>query len=516
MLFAPCKELPAFFQAFFKVFFNDKARRVTLAAVSAVSEQLALPDHTPRHPDRQDAPAHRLSSAGQDRFPLQFRHKIALCFGLLLIVVTTAFWLLFQGELNRSLQEYQDILGESLAEQTAASVRELVLVNDLLGLNVVLTQLVRNDTIRFASVQDIDDNQLSSTGSPSLPGENAHQYRADIRVQDAVAGTVTIELNSLAVATYRDRMRNLFLLVLAVGLVLVVTTAFALAGQFTAPLQQLADTLAENTDDEEDDPSGEPTQRLQAGLDSLLARYQEMEARLLETGVWQGDNEGLEEPARLSASVLVIKVVNIHTAVEVLHPATLAGLLQEYLFYLKQAARLYGGGFHRINGESVVVCFDEQQCEDSHPANALCCAGLFQSVMARINNRHRKKGEQVLDFRMAVHSGDIFMAPGIEDSAAPDAVTILGKTLDITYFLCKQGAPNELVISEATCAQARYFETFTTDREKEVSMPADNVSFMAYILANGFAEDMDKIRQQRRHILGTDKGRENRPEQQET
>jgi len=480
-----------------------------------VSEQQALPDHTSRHPDRQDAPEQRFSSAGQDRFPLQLRHKIALSFGLLLVVVTTAFWLLFQGELNRSLQEYQDILGQSLAEQTASSVRELVLVNDLLGLNVVLTQLVRNDTIRAASVQDIDGNQLSSIGTPPMPGESISLYMADIRVQDAVAGAVSIELNARTVADSSDRMRNLFLLLLVVGLVLVVTTAFALAGQFTAPLQQLADTLAEDTDDEDDDPSAEPTLRLQAGLDALLARYQEMESRLLETGVWQGDNDSLEEPARLSASVLVIKVVNIHTAVEVLHPSTLTRLLQEYLFYLKQAARLYGGEFHRINGESVVVCFDERQCEDSHSANALCCAALFQSVMARINHRHRKKGEQVLDFLMAIHSGDIFMAPGIEDSAAPDQFTILGKILDITYFLCKQGAPNELVISEATCTQARYFETFNTDGEKEVSMPADNVSFMAYVLTNGFAEDMDKIRQQRRHILGTDKGPYKRTEQQE-
>lgn len=480
-----------------------------------MSEQQALPDHTSRHTDRQDAPEQRFSSAGQDRFPLQLRHKIALSFGLLLVVVTTAFWLLFQGELNRSLQEYQDILGQSLAEQTASSVRELVLVNDLLGLNVVLTQLVRNDTIRAASVQDIDGNQLSSIGTPPMPGESISLYMADIRVQDAVAGAVSIELNARTVADSSDRMRNLFLLLLVVGLVLVVTTAFALAGQFTAPLQQLADTLAEDTDDEDDDPSAEPTLRLQAGLDALLARYQEMESRLLETGVWQGDNDSLEEPARLSASVLVIKVVNIHTAVEVLHPSTLTRLLQEYLFYLKQAARLYGGEFHRINGESVVVCFDERQCEDSHSANALCCAALFQSVMARINHRHRKKGEQVLDFLMAIHSGDIFMAPGIEDSAAPDQFTILGKILDITYFLCKQGAPNELVISEATCTQARYFETFNTDGEKEVSMPADNVSFMAYVLTNGFAEDMDKIRQQRRHILGTDKGPDKRTVQQE-
>jgi class 3 adenylate cyclase len=189
-----------------------------------------------------------------------------------------------------------------------------------------------------------------------------------------------------------------------------------------------------------------------------------------------------------------------------LHPATLSGLLQEYLFYLNQAAKLYGGEFHRMNGESVVVSFDEDTCADMHSINALYCAGLFLSIMARVNNRHRKKGEQVLEFRLAIHSGDIFLAPGLCGQDQADKYSILGKTLDITYFLSKQGAPNELVISEATCYQARSFENFATDRQREVSMPADNVSFMAYILTSGFAEDLGMIRKQRRHILGAPTG----------
>ena len=442
----------------------------------------------------------------EGKLPLQIRHKIALSFALLLLAVTVAFWLLFQNELNRSLQEYRDILGASLAQQTAASVRELVLVNDLLGLNVVLTQLVRNENILYASVHDVDENQLSSVGERSNMADSRDIYSADITVQEAVAGSVSIQLSTEAVAGYQARMRNLFLLVVAVSLVLAVTTAFALAGQITAPLRKLAGTIANSCgDDEEPDDSLNETTRLQLVTENLLARYQEMESRLLETSVWESSRQGDNgEPARLSASILVIKVVNIHTAIELLHPVTLAGLLQEYLFYLKQAARLYGGEFQRVNGESIVVCFDEDNCDDNHAINALYCAGLFQSLMARINNRHRKKGEQILEFRMAIHSGDIFKAGGIDNTADNDRDTILGKTLDITYFLSKQGAPGELVISEATSSQASEFEDFDTDRQKEVSMPADNVSFMAYILSYGFAEDMGMIRKQRRHILGND------------
>ena len=119
--------------------------------------------------------------------------------------------------------------------------------------------------------------------------------------------------------------------------------------------------------------------------------------------------------------------------------------------------------------------------------------------MGKINARHRQKEQQILEFRMAIHSGDIFHAPQLL-SASTNGV--LGKTIDIAYFLSKQGKPNELVISESACSQAREFETVETAGQHEISMPADNVSFMAYILGNGFAEKMGKVRLQCSHILG--------------
>ena len=44
--------------------------------------------------------------------------------------------------------------------------------------------------------------------------------------------------------------------------------------------------------------------------------------------------------------------------------------------------------------------------------------------------------------------------------------------------------------------------TVETAGQHEISMPADNVSFMAYILGNGFAAKMGKVRMQCSHILG--------------
>lgn len=263
---------------------------------------------------------------------LQTSHKLALSFAILFIVVTSVFWLLFQNELNRSLREYSDILGASLAEQTATSVRELVLVNDPLGLNVVLTQLVRDSNIVYAVVYDVDGRQLASAGQASINTANATIipaqqgfYSADITVQDAIAGSIQLELDSMAVAGFQSRMRNLFLLVLTISLILVVSTAFALAGAITNPILSTINTIIRKTGDDELNES-EPgeTQRLQFAVENLLAKFQDMEEKLLETGVWEkADEESDSAPVKVNATMLVIKVVNINTAIELLHPLLL-------------------------------------------------------------------------------------------------------------------------------------------------------------------------------------------------
>ena len=444
------------------------------------------------------------NSADHSGIVLQFRHKLALVFAILLCAVALTYWLLFQSVLQRSTLEHHDILGRSLAEQTAASVRELVLVNDRLGLNVELAQLVRNESILSVSIHDVDDNILASAGPADNPSNGTNLYSAPIMVQEAMAGSVNLHINPDLTRPLQARLRNLFLTVLVLSLVLVIALAYLLASKITRPLKSLTAIINEQTDeDPEDHPRGiDETDDLESAVGRLLIQFREMESRLLETGVWESDNR--MEPSRIAASILVIKVVNVHTAIELLHPGTLADLLQEYKFYLKQAVRLYGGVLQRDSGESIMVSFDAGTCGGKHSIHALQCAGLFQSIMDKVNKRHRKNGEQLLEFRMAIHSGDVFLAPDIQGKEERDGLRTMGKTVDITYFLSKQSAPHELVISESAYSSARQFESFETARQNQVSMPADNVSFMAYILNSGFAESIPLIIRQRDHVLDND------------
>lgn len=435
---------------------------------------------------------------------LPLRNKLALCFSLLLIVASTAFWLIFQNELKRSLNDHLDILGSSLAGQAASSLREFVLVNDLLALNVALTQLVRDNNILQAIVYDVDGNQLASTGTQPTNQEPGDNYESNITVQDSIAGSVQLTLNRNAIASYQTRLRTLFLVILIVSLVLTVTSAYALAGRISVPISGMTRRIEEKLPDHDADTdysSKDEIQRMEYATETLLGKFDQIQEQLQETGLWQhdDDNDTDGEPIRQAASILIIKVVNINTAIELLHPTTLGNLLREYIFYLNQSVRLHGGDIQRLNGDSVLICFSSIKCKERHSINALRCAGLFQTLMGKINARHKEKGQQILEFRMALHSGDVFLAPNIS-TINDDAV--LGKTIDIAYYLSKQAEPNQLIISESACSQAKAFDNFDTAGQREISMPADNVSFMAYILDHNFVKGMDTLHKQCAQILG--------------
>ena len=121
------------------------------------------------------------------------KHKITLSFSLLLILVLVAFWLSLKLQLQQTVAQQADAMGEILARQTADSVTELVLANDLLGLNVVVNQLAREAGVANVTITDVDGIVLTSTNIQGLLiTDDSKPYVAPVTLQGAVAGYVTL------------------------------------------------------------------------------------------------------------------------------------------------------------------------------------------------------------------------------------------------------------------------------------------------------------------------------------
>ncbi|WP_204337535.1 hypothetical protein, partial [Klebsiella pneumoniae] len=86
-------------------------------------------------------------------------------------------------------------LGQSLITQTAASATELLVSNDILSLNVLLNNLVKNPLVAHAAIYSVDQRILAEAGSrpkQSLLGATEGLYSTPITFQEVIAGHLRI------------------------------------------------------------------------------------------------------------------------------------------------------------------------------------------------------------------------------------------------------------------------------------------------------------------------------------
>ena len=376
---------------------------------------------------------------------MALKYKIAISFGLLLTLIVIGFWLTLKLQLQQSLNQQTDTLGHILAKQTADSVTELVLANDLLGLNVVVNQLAQEPGITRALITNVDGLVLASTAPQNLDQPtSATTYQAAISLQDSVAGHVLITLDERLLSNPLSSPRMVFYSAIIIGLLFTLALALALAGQVTRPVQALIRDI-DNPDGEEDELRAlEPGDLgvLQQKVYELLNRQLELEEQIEVAGLPDPAEEDSGPPParRRLATLLAVRLADSQQAIELLHPGTLAMLLQQFQFYLRQASRLYRGVITRIDGDCILVTFDSRRCQNDHAFNALCCAQLFILLMRKVAEKHRKRNAQNLEFSIAVHSGEVYFSPiwakkAKDGTPPPQKESVIGKPVTTTLAL---------------------------------------------------------------------------------
>jgi len=132
----------------------------------------------------------------QRRIPLALR---IASHSLLLVVMALLIYTWVMGmQFRQAMQQQADALGQSLTVQTAASATELLVSNDILSLNVLLSNLVRNPLVAHAAIYCVDNRVLAEAGtrpSQALIGETEGLYSTPITFQEVIAGHLRISLD---------------------------------------------------------------------------------------------------------------------------------------------------------------------------------------------------------------------------------------------------------------------------------------------------------------------------------
>ncbi|MET1077504.1 MAG: AhpA/YtjB family protein [Pseudomonas sp.] len=132
----------------------------------------------------------------QRRVPLVLRiasHSLLLVALALLIYA----WVIGM-QFKQAMQQQADALGQSLIVQTASSATELLVSNDILSLNVLLNNLVKNPLVAHAALYSVDNRILAEAGArpkQGLLGEAEGLYSTPITFQEVIAGHLRLSLD---------------------------------------------------------------------------------------------------------------------------------------------------------------------------------------------------------------------------------------------------------------------------------------------------------------------------------
>jgi uncharacterized membrane protein affecting hemolysin expression len=375
----------------------------------------------------------------QRRVPLALRiasHSLLLVALALLIYA----WVIGM-QFKHAMQQQAEALGTSLITQTATSATELLVSNDILSLNVLLNNLVKNPLVAHAAIYSVDNRILAEAGtrpSKSMLGETEGLYSTPITFQEVIAGQLRISLDmrqfEQPMTISLQSMGILSLILLALTL----TLSLRLGRHISTPLLQLRVWLRDPDDPApgagRQDEIGDLARQLQARLvpekpapeyddepdaylegddavehdDSDYADDEAFHARDLHDARFDDgatldtpraarpslaaddddpfadlQDEPFAPPARASvpqpSAVLAIQL-GAQEQLRRLPRARLMELLERYRDCLNQAAELYQGELHTLNDGSSLMLFHRQDSGEDYLTHAICCGELMRAL----------------------------------------------------------------------------------------------------------------------------------------
>ncbi|WP_288471206.1 AhpA/YtjB family protein [uncultured Pseudomonas sp.] len=370
----------------------------------------------------------------QRRVPVALRivsHSLLLVAAALVIYAG-----IMSMQFRHAMQQQADAVGQSLVTQTANSAAELLVANDNLSLNVLLSNLARNPLVAHAAVYSPDNRVLAESGtrpSQGLLTATDGIYSTPIRFQDVTAGQVRLALDmdqfQQPMMISLQNMGLLGLILLALTLIL----SLRLGRQLSTPLLELRVWLRDPDDpapgagrldelgdlarqlqsrlvppkppkaevaDEDDDPFADeqgglsvkpPARKAAAKPAAHKAPVADADSELDADAFAELVPDSFTEPPPTPAPVVPTEPDIVTSAVLAIQlgaqdqlsrlpRSRLEQLLERYRDCLQQATELYDGELHTLKDGGSLILFHERSDDDDYLTRALCCGEIMRAL----------------------------------------------------------------------------------------------------------------------------------------
>lgn len=323
-----------------------------------------------------------------------------------LIIATSllAFAWLVHAQLQWSVQQQADALGQSLLQQTRSVVEGALSADDTLSVAVLLRDLVDNPYVSHAALYSVDNRILAEAGKrPKSTSSQHNLYSQQLSFENVIAGSLHlhIDINKLQqpLTTSMQSMAVLGLVLLVLALILSVHLGRSLA----LPLQSLSNWLINPappapfiTRSDEigllarqlnqyfiDDtqtaliPVLEPAEDLTqpTTTDEHAVPYQHM-VDTIPLSALDTVRPHAAQPVTSRTAVLAVEFGSMEQLRQ-LPSDRFNQLTKKYRHAVQHSAALYGGQLHALTDGRSLITFHSEH--DEYPRNALCCGELLRA-----------------------------------------------------------------------------------------------------------------------------------------
>lgn len=422
---------------------------------------------------------------------LPLAHKVSVALTLLIGTTLSILWFIVNTQLSALLNQQLDTFGTTIVKQTAGSAAELLLAEDLLGLNILVTQVAEAEDIVSATIADIDNQILAQSGDypysvksniiDQLPVHDPKigVYIAPIVFQDVRAGYAYIAIDKVPIRSTIEQALRLMTLATILLLLFAMLIAIGLSRGITSPIKRL--TLASYAIRKGQFEQEIPNRRydevgqlidgfneMARGLnerDKIRATFNRYFDPLVAKNILSHMDSPAPDSEYVNATVLFVDIVGFTKMCEEVPPDQMAKSLNTYYELILRASEHYGGAVDKYIGDGAMVLFGVPQKQPEHCFHAICCGLLILSLVEKVNQEREKQGEPVMQFKIGLHSGEMLAGfLGCEDRLQ---YTVVGDTVNVASRLCSQGPAKRVVISKAAYQQANGADRVATSDEFE-------------------------------------------------
>lgn len=426
--------------------------------------------------------------------------------------------------------------GRTVVRQFAESVKEPVLAEDLLSIDVLTAGLTADGNVLGSAVVDHKGRVLARSGIVPIDGDvianlsESKVFTTEINSlswsvgsngeDDSVVSFISpayfkdvrpgYVLVTLSRASLRQALHDLVRAVSAATIIIVllaIVTAYLMSQRISRPIHSLmtaskaigAGQLDYRISERRNDEIGYLIDAFNNMADGLTEKNQVERAfsRFVSKKVAKQIMRDLEHVelggSHVVGTVLFADIVGYTDISKRLSPRETAAMLNEYFSYIELASQIYSGMIDKFMGDCAMVVFGVPEQDIDHRYHAIACGLLVQKLIDRVNVQRMGAGSFPVSFRLGINSGE--MLAGNMGSSTRMEYTVVGDSVNLASRLCSFAEPGQIIVTQELHDEINLRGRLRSRPYKPIQLRSHRTPIDTYII-DGLADEQQAIMEQ--------------------